>query len=109
VALKICKASSTTCRRELSTLQSLRENHPLRFIVNLYDDFLHDGPNGSHLCIVTEFLGPSLSAVVEDYHRGGERLEPEDILRLTRQILQATASLHEAGFAHGGKEVIQFI
>lgn len=83
-------------------LQSLREHHVSKFVINLYDDFTHEGPNGSHLCIVTEFLGPSLSTVIEDYDLGGDRLEPDDILRLSRQILQATASLHEAGFAHGG-------
>lgn len=68
-----------------------------------HDDFTHGGPNGSHLCIVTELLGPSLSTVVKDYADGDQRLDPDEILRLTKQILQATTSLHEIGFAHGDK------
>lgn len=81
----------------------MRQNRASKYVVDLYDDFIHEGPNGLHLCIVTEFLGPSLSAIVADYHCSGDRLEPEEIFRLTRQLLQATISLHEAGFAHGGK------
>lgn len=103
MALKICKASYVTSQQEILTLQSLQESPASTSLIKLYDDFVHNGPNGSHLCIVTEFLGPSLSDVIADYHCGGDRLEPDNILRLARQLLQATAALHEAGFAHGGK------
>jgi serine/threonine-protein kinase SRPK3 len=72
------------------------------FVPALLDEFIHDGPNGSHICIVTNLLGPSLQHVITDYPDGGDRLEPDDILRLSGQLLEATALLHEAGFAHGG-------
>ena len=57
------------------------------YIVHLLDDFLHQGPNGSHQCLVFELLGPSVDAVVADYGEFGDRLEPETIFSPTpRQI-----------------------
>ncbi|KAI9654945.1 MAG: hypothetical protein M1821_005698 [Bathelium mastoideum] len=50
---------------------------------------------------VFELLGPSLIRVSADYGRHGERLKPEIILKITKQLLQAVASLHRAGYAHG--------
>ncbi|OAQ98866.1 hypothetical protein LLEC1_04690 [Akanthomyces lecanii] len=94
VALKICKAD-TDSLREVSTLRSLQNSPAANFVARLYDSFVHDGPNGSHLCIVTEFLGPSLHHIIADYAH-------DDTLRLSRQLLQAIAALHEAGVAHGG-------
>ena len=44
--------------------------------------------------------------VVSDYYSGGDTLEPETILRLSEQLLQAIAFLHEAGYAHGGMPVL---
>ncbi|OAA52843.1 Protein kinase-like domain protein [Beauveria brongniartii RCEF 3172] len=72
------------------------------FVPALHDEFIYDGPNGSHICIVTNILGPSLQHVITDYSNGRDRLEPDDILRLSDQLLEATALLHEAGFAPGG-------
>jgi hypothetical protein len=53
--------------------------------------------------IVMELLGPTLDAVVADYSTLQDRLEPEIILKITKQLLQAVASLHKARYAHGGK------
>lgn len=67
------------------------------------DAFTLEGPNGAHQCLVFELCGPSLSIIVADYDVGGERLDAEDILRISKQLLQAVATVHAAGFAHGGK------
>ena len=50
-----------------------------------------------------QVLGPSLRLVIESYY--DERIDPEDLLRLARQVLEDTATLHEAGFAHGGTPI----
>lgn len=59
-----------------------------------------------HLCIVTEFLGPSLDDMLRNESDACELdlvdpIEPDDILRFTKLLLEATAVLHDAGFAHG--------
>lgn len=47
-----------------------------------------------------EFLGPSLCTVLDSY--GDDQIDPEDLLRLAKQILDAVATVHDAGFGHGG-------
>ena len=49
-----------------------------------------------------ELLGPTLDTVVSDYYTGGETLAPDTIIRLSEQLLQAIAFLHEVGYIHGG-------
>ena len=103
VALKIATADSTSSSREVSTLQSLQLRGVSAYIPQLLDYFTHKGPNGVHQCLVSELLGPSVDTVVADYHTGGDRLESETILTISRQLLQAIASVHEAGYGHGGE------
>lgn len=43
--------------------------------------------------------------VVSDYHTVGDLLEPETILRLSEQLLQAIDFLHEVGYIHRGMPV----
>lgn len=43
--------------------------------------------------------------VISDYYTGRETLDPEVILRLSEQLLQAIAFLHEVGYIHGGMPV----
>lgn len=89
--------------RELSTLRSLQQGTVSAYVPRLLDSFTHTGPNGIHLCLVTEFLGPSLDHVVADYHQGGDRLDPEIVLKLSKQLLQAIELIHGAGYGHGGE------
>jgi serine/threonine-protein kinase SRPK3 len=72
-----------------------------KYIVQLLDEFSHQGPNGTHQCLVFELLGPTVDAIVEEIY-GEELFEPENILRLTKQLLQAVSFIHEIGYAHGG-------
>lgn len=78
-----------------------------KHIAQIVDDFLHEGVNGSHQCLVFELLGPCLGHVMMEYYEGrivGDELElePGAILRLSKQLLEATAFLYQAGYAHGG-------
>ena len=56
-----------------------------------------------------ELLGPSVDAVLRDYNRERECLEPETVLRMSRQLLQAIAYIHEAGYAHGGMVAYSYL
>ena len=56
-----------------------------------------------------ELLGPTVDAVVGDLHQGGDDLEPNTILRISKQLLQAVTFMHEVGYIHGGNSGIQFI
>jgi serine/threonine-protein kinase SRPK3 len=51
---------------------------------------------------VFELLGPTVDAVAREIYQGGDVLEPETILRMSKQLLQAITFLHEIGYAHGG-------
>lgn len=52
-----------------------------------------------------EFLGPSIHDVICDYvlHTVDSRMDADDVLRSSRLLLEMTAALHAAGFAHGGR------
>ncbi|KAG6003520.1 hypothetical protein E4U21_001920 [Claviceps maximensis] len=105
VALKIERAETTMPSRELLNHQSIHLHTECNSLALLMDFFVHDGPNGSHPCTVMEFLGPTISRVVNDYQNGGDRLDAQIIFRVTKQLLEAVRDLHEAGYAHGDLSV----
>jgi serine/threonine-protein kinase SRPK3 len=114
VSIKIITAESSKQSAELRNFLSLarhRQGHlHSKYIVQLLDDFFHQGPNGTHQCLVFELLGPTVHAVVQDtvdavvqeIYEGLDVLEPETILRMSEQLLQAINFIHEVGYAHGG-------
>jgi serine/threonine-protein kinase SRPK3 len=51
---------------------------------------------------VFELLGPTVDTVVQMVYEVGDVLEPETILRISEQLLEAIAFIHEVGYAHGG-------
>jgi serine/threonine-protein kinase SRPK3 len=99
-------AESSKQSVELHNFLSLarhRQGHPhSKYIVQLLDDFFHQGPNGTHQCLVFELLGPTVDAVVRKIHEWEEVLEPDTILRMSEQLLQAINFMHEVGYVHGG-------
>ena len=103
VALKIlcAEASDDVCDlRILDYLQSKASSHPGRKHIGFLDDsFRIQGPNGSHLCLVSGVLGPSLSELIgsQKQLRGGVAR------RVAKQFTQAVAYLHSEGVCHGGK------
>ena len=100
------RANTSQGSQELYNLQLLADRSQgkpsARYIVSVLDSFTHQGPNGTHLCIVFELLGPSVSKVVDDYHSFGDDLEMDIILRMSEQLLEAISLIHEAGMGHGG-------
>jgi serine/threonine-protein kinase SRPK3 len=102
VSIKIKSADSTENDRELGALRGLQEKMAIHHIVRQLDDFVHYGPNGCHQCLVFEMLGPSVDNIANDYREGGDQLDPETILRITTQMLEAISFIHKVGYAHGG-------
>ena len=62
VAVKVLKSDSVvrdTGEEEVEILRSLKKSGK-EHLLEILDDFVEDGPNGKHICIVTELLGPCL-------------------------------------------------
>ncbi|KAK1728314.1 hypothetical protein CaCOL14_010205 [Colletotrichum acutatum] len=79
-----------------------------KFVVGLLDYFYHDGPNGNHLCLVLEPMGPSLSSVLnaplEMYDPRNppvRRFESDQTKRILRHVLSGLNFLHSNGIVHG--------
>lgn len=112
VSIKIITADRSKGDKELHNLQSLAQhsqgNLASKYLVQLYDQFLHNGPNGTHQCLVFELLGPSVGAVLRDLTECNMELEPEVIIKLSKQLLRAVAFIHRVGYAHGGMIVYSY-
>lgn len=112
VAVKIKSSSSSemgiNADPEVLRLKKLEEHYLQgpqdrpRPYVQLLDYFNIKGPNGSHNCLVTELLGPSLASVHSLYGQLAQVLRPETILRASKQLLQGVSFIHQAGLVHGG-------
>ncbi len=107
MSIKIIMASKSEMNnRELQILQTLAatgnsDHSGRKHVSQLLDWFYHDGPNGRHLCMVLNLLGPSVSAVAE--RCPNYRLDGNLARRVSRQLLYATDYLHSCGVAHGGR------
>ncbi|PQE30497.1 CMGC SRPK kinase protein [Rutstroemia sp. NJR-2017a WRK4] len=105
VAIKIVVGNrSQAHHHELKILHSIMENgdpdHPgHKHVSHLLDSFYHEGPNGQHLCIVSEWLGPKVSSIAE--RCPNYRLDGNLARRVSRQLLLAVDYLHSCGVAHG--------
>ncbi|KAJ5711168.1 hypothetical protein N7488_005324 [Penicillium malachiteum] len=90
---------------EISVMKLLRDypesgNPGKNHVVELLDDFIHDGPNGSHVCIVTKPLGRQVEMVLSDVDL--ENPAPYLFCRkICIQALQALDYLHQQGVMHG--------
>lgn len=108
VSIKVVVASeSTEKNHELKILQHLQANnnsysHPgCSHVTQLLDSFFHEGPNGRHLCVVLELLGPTLFQVAE--RSQNYRLKADLARHVSGQIVKAVAYLHSCGVVHGGE------
>jgi serine/threonine-protein kinase SRPK3 len=106
VSVKITRADRTDQSRELHNLRELAQkssgNPGSKCVVQLLDELEHNGPNGYHQCLVFEVLGPTVAMEVQVMHEFRERLDTDTILKVSTQVLEAIAFMHEAGYAHGG-------
>lgn len=104
VSLKVMTAQRRELGLEAGVMNCLRcgdPHHPGRpFVLSLLDQFLIDGPNGRHQCLVSEAAGPSILQVTEGAHLG--YLPIETAQRITGQLALGLAYIHSCGIIHGG-------
>ncbi|RDL36461.1 uncharacterized protein BP5553_05813 [Venustampulla echinocandica] len=106
-ALKILSAecyspSSSQQFFELAILQHLsiaRPSHPgFHSVLQLRDHFELTGPNGTHVCLVLDPMGESLSSFPTFWDPA--IIPPPIAKRFTRQLLWALDYAHDAGVVH---------
>ncbi|PTB40681.1 hypothetical protein M441DRAFT_193625 [Trichoderma asperellum CBS 433.97] len=105
VSVKVVVAEqSHEHNRELKILQTIKQKgdpaHPgHKHVSHLLNSFYQEGPNGRHLCIVLELLGPKISSVAET--RPNYRLDGRLARRISSQLLVAVDYIRGCGVAHG--------
>ncbi|KAI9823540.1 MAG: hypothetical protein M1826_007696 [Phylliscum demangeonii] len=112
VALKIVEAASSDSSHELSMFNKLKHNRAsaagAAYLIELRESFTHKGPNGTHLCLAFEVMGPHLMTMTEEL---GMRANPKGLhygyrlpVRMAkvilRQLLLALAFLHQNNIVH---------
>lgn len=99
-ALKIQKSSGSyteAARDEIEILNQVRDRDEAysdesKHVVTLHDSFTHEGPNGTHVCMVFDVLGDNLLTLIKRYDYLGVPLV--GVRALTRAMLKGLRYLH---------------
>ena len=114
VALKVISAIESSRRKDevaelavpfkLDAFISVTHNTARDNIQVIKDYFSEEGPNGTHLCIVYQFAGPSLRSTSSAPWRmaGSRRLRGDLARKVAKQTASAVELMHSAGVVHGG-------
>lgn len=114
VAIKINAATDSIFSNERRMLHVLKEHRRSKpcvkggdYVSKLLDDFTIDGPNGRHVCLVSEPEGCS----VADSKEGGDGwLFPLHIARaIAARVIMGLSFVHDAGIVHGGRQAEETI
>ncbi|KAH7916656.1 CMGC/SRPK protein kinase [Hygrophoropsis aurantiaca] len=93
--------------RELNVTPELvvpqKLGHPAQHNVQLIKDhFMEKGPNGMHLCLVSQFEGPSVLSMYEFLGMSFKtRIRSELARKVAKQAATVIERMHAAGFVHG--------
>ncbi|KAI9215971.1 kinase-like domain-containing protein, partial [Blastocladiella britannica] len=106
VALKIVKSAPHYTETALDEIQLLQKvvtaapDHPgRRFVVELYDNFMHNGPHGKHVCMAFEVLGENLLSLIRRYRNHGIPIPL--VKQVGAQVLHGLDYLHtKCGIIH---------
>ena len=105
VSLKVLSAHATKRNNEVQILAELDrrvKKDPRRDSIQKFsDDFLVDGPNGTHRCLVYEPGGPDLAGLFDFRENQYYLLRPAMTRKIARQLVDAVACLHSADIVHG--------
>ncbi|OCH92620.1 kinase-like protein [Obba rivulosa] len=100
-------SNDTTGWDERGTLGILRDRNTRALgyghICQLLDDFVFQGPNGSHICIVTELMGPT---VLDIYHCMPTAMPLFLVKRISKHLLLALQYMHDdCNIVHTGDNI----
>jgi len=106
VALKIVKSAThytETALDEIKLLERVVQANPeapgRKFVVELLDNFTHEGPNGKHVCMVFEVLGENLLSLIRRHHHRG--IPVHLVQQIIYQVLMGLDYMHrECGIIH---------
>jgi len=104
VALKIQKSArdyAQAALHEIELLSAVAKGDPTnsKCVLRLLDHFKHAGPNGKHVCLVTEFLGDSLLRLIRYNRNKGIGLSR--VKEICRSVLVGLDYLHsQLGIIH---------
>ncbi|KAL5355294.1 kinase-like domain-containing protein [Aspergillus floccosus] len=95
--------------QELGILKKLRSTPASsHHVIHLLDDFELEGPNGTHRCLVSELLGPSVPDLI-DAQFSDERLPGKLAKAIAKQALLGLDYLHDQKIAHGDLHIRNLI
>lgn len=99
VALKVQKSAqhyTEAAQDEITILKQIAEGDPQDRggVVKLLDHFKHTGPNGTHVCMVFEYLGDNLLTLIKAYNYRGLPLHM--VKQLAKGILIGLDYLHRS-------------
>ncbi|KAF7945161.1 hypothetical protein EAE96_009940 [Botrytis aclada] len=106
VALKVLAARLSSTSKEVDMLRRMKSSpeHDGRFyVMSLLDHFTHTGPNGDHLCLVSEVGGPSIKQFNDcpGEYKGSRRLEASVARNVCLQVIHGLNYIHSTGIVHG--------
>ncbi|THV48901.1 hypothetical protein BGAL_0222g00210 [Botrytis galanthina] len=109
VALKVLAARLSSTSKEVDMLRRMKSRrvnpeHAGRFyVMSLLDHFTHKGPNGDHLCLVSEVGGPSIKQFnsCPGEYKGSRRLEASVARNVCLQAIHGLNYIHSTGVVHG--------
>lgn len=110
--MKIKTARDSVEEDELSIMNHLSQkmwsDSTSAHLVTLLDTFDHQGPNGTHLCLVLEVMGASVDAMIEKLPQNiplclwhVSRYPKWMAKRILTHTLRGIAFLHSRGVTHG--------
>lgn len=110
VTLKaMCADASIERNPALTIPETLRTANPSCAGIQTVDHhFFVQGPNGSHLFLVSPFAGPSVLAMSDSPGRvaGSRRLRADLARKVAKQIATTIHCMHRIGVVHGGKVLL---
>jgi serine/threonine-protein kinase SRPK3 len=108
VALKILASKLSRDCPEVEILRRLKsssEHGGKPYVMSMLDHLWIHGPNGQHLCIVSEVGGPSIKQFNDcaGQSSGTRRLRASVARKVALEATEGLAYIHSTGIVHGGK------
>ncbi|ESZ93473.1 hypothetical protein SBOR_6122 [Sclerotinia borealis F-4128] len=106
VAMKVLASRLSRGSPEVEILRMMKmspEHIGKSHVMSLLDHFFHTGPNGRHLCLVSEVGGPSIKQFNEcpGEYKGSRRLEASVARNVCLQAINGLNYIHTTGIVHG--------